>query len=320
MSETKRNNHLIQTSNGVKYFDAHTHVNFAAYNEDREAVILRAEDAGVAMNVVGTQLNTSTSAVALAEKYDNVFATIGLHPIHTSKSYHDVNELGPSFAPPSHKASEGYSKASAGKEGQEGFTSRGEIFDVKAYEALGRNNRVIAVGECGLDYYRAEANTKELQKRVFIEQIELANKLGKPLMLHIRPGLRSLGEVGNAYEDALEIINAHAKVKGDVHFFAGDWETAKKFLDLGFTLSFTGVVTFTHDYDEVIKNTPLDMILSETDAPYVTPVPYRGKRNEPLYVQEVVRAIARIRGEDLEKVSVQIMANSQRIFGLDKIV
>ena len=139
-------------------------------------------------------------------------------------------------------------------------------------------------------------------------------------MLHIRPALHSLGDAGNAYEDALEIIKAHAKVRGDVHFFAGSWNIAKQFLDIGFTLSFTGVLTFTHDYDEVVKNAPLDMLLSETDAPYVTPVPHRGKRNEPLYVQEVVKAIARIRGEDLEKVSVQIMANAERVFGLDKIV
>ncbi|KKW09397.1 MAG: YabD [Candidatus Kaiserbacteria bacterium GW2011_GWA2_49_19] len=280
----------------MHYFDAHTHVNFAAYNEDREECILRAKDAGVGMNVVGTQLDTSTSAVALAEKYDNVFATIGLHPIHTSRSYHDVNELGPSFA-----------EASKGNGGQEGFTSRGEIFDAKAYEALGLRPRVIAVGECGLDYYRAEANTKELQKKIFIEQIELANKLGKPLMLHIR----------NAYEDALEIIKAHAKVKGDVHFFAGDWEIAKKFLELGFTLSFTGVITFTRDYNEVIKKAPLDMILSETDAPYVTPVPHRGKRNEPLYVQEVVRAIANIRGDNLETVAGQMSKNAHRVFMLE---
>lgn len=268
----------------MRYFDSHTHVNFAAYDGDREAAILRAKEAGVAMNVVGTQLDTSSSAVALALKYDNVFATIGLHPIHTSKSYHDAKELG---------------------EGGKEFTSRGEIFDSKAYEAFGRSPRVIAVGECGLDYYRAEANTKGLQKKVFIEQIELANTLGKPLMLHIR----------NAYADAYEILKTHAKVKGDVHFFAGTWEEGKKFLDLDFTLSFTGVVTFTHDYDEVIKNTPLDMILSETDAPYVTPVPYRGKRNEPAHVVEVVRAIARIRGEDVEKVSEQLFANARRVFG-----
>jgi len=266
-----------------RYFDAHTHVNFVAYKEDREEVILRARDAGVGMNVVGTQKDTSADAVALAEKYDHVYATIGLHPIHTSKSYHDVKELG---------------------EGGKEFTSRGEVFDAAAYEALARSPRVIAIGECGLDYYRVEESTKDVQIQAFVEHIELANKLGKPLMLHIR----------NAYEDALEVLKAHAKVKGDVHFFAGNWETAKKFLDFGFTLSFTGVLTFTHDYDEVVRNAPLDMLISETDAPYVTPVPHRGKRNEPSYVAEVVRAIARIRGEDEENVRGQVIENVKRVF------
>lgn len=268
-----------------KYFDAHTHVNFVAYNDDREETILRAKEAGVAMNVVGTQKDTSASAVALAEKYDNVYATIGLHPVHTSKSYHDVKELG---------------------EGGKEFTSRGEVFDMATYEALGESPRVIAVGECGLDYYRVEETTKDIQSEAFIGQIELANKLAKPLMLHIR----------NAYDDALEILKAHAKVKGDVHFFAGDWAVAKKFLDFGFTLSFTGVLTFTNDYDEVVKNAPLDMLLCETDAPYVTPVPHRGKRNEPAYVVEVARAIARIRGEDEEKVATQLFANARRVFSI----
>ena len=308
----------------MKYFDAHTHTNFVAYYEDRDEVILRAKEAGVAMNVVGTQKNTSRSAVELAEKYDNVYATIGLHPIHTSKSYHDKQELGPSFAPaaapPTRKVSEGHSKAmtdkkaTKGKEGQEGFTSRGEIFDMATYEAMGKNPRVIAIGECGLDYYRCDENTKELQKKVFIEHIELANKLGKPLMLHIRPALQSFSDGGNAYDDALEILKSHAKVKGDTHFFAGDWATARKFLDFGFTLSFTGVITFTHDYDDVVRNTPLDMLLSETDAPYVTPVPHRGKRNEPAYVTEVVRAIARIRKEDADAIANQLLENAQRIF------
>ena len=124
-------------------------------------------------------------------------------------------------------------------------------------------------------------------------------------MLHIR----------NAYKDALEILKRHAKVKGDVHFFAGTWEEAQEFLALGFTLSFTGVVTFTHDYDEVVRNTPLDMILSETDCPYITPTPFRGRRNEPMHVREIVKAIARIKGEDEEKVRLQLVENAKRVFG-----
>ena len=269
----------------MKYFDAHTHTNFVAYDEDRDAVIRRSLDAGVGMNVVGTQLDTSRSAVALAEQHEGVYATIGLHPVHTAKSYHDTKELG---------------------EGGKEFTSRGEVFDAAAYEALGQNPKVIAIGECGLDYYRVDESTKDVQSKAFIEQIDLANRLNKPLMLHIR----------NAYEDSIEILKAHATVRGDVHFFAGDWDVAKRFLDMGFTLSFTGVLTFTHDYDEVVRNTPLDMLLSETDAPYITPVPFRGQRNEPAHVTKVVEAIAGIKGISEPEAADQLLRNAERVFGI----
>lgn len=270
----------------MKYFDAHTHTNFVAYKDDRDAVMQRAKEEGVGMNIVGTQIDTSRSAVELAQQYEHAWASIGLHPVHTARSYHDTKELG---------------------EGGEEFTSRGELFDAKAYLALGKDPKVIAIGECGLDYYRVEEKTKEVQFKAFIQQIEVANTLQKPLMLHIR----------NAYDDAIELIKAHARVRGDVHFFAGDWGVAKRFLDLGFTLSFTGVLTFTGDYDEVIRNAPLDMLLSETDAPYITPTPHRGKRNEPAYIPLVVQRIAEIRSEDGEAVREQLVANAKRVFGLN---
>lgn len=275
----------------MKYFDAHTHVNFIAFKDDMDAAIKRASDAGVGMNTVGTQFDTSKEAVAIAEKYDNVWATVGLHPIHTGKSYHDEKELG---------------------EGGKAFTSRGEEFDAAQYEELARSPKVIAIGECGLDYFRLEADTKQKQEEAFVQQIELANKVQKPLMLHIRASKGT----DDAYEDALELLKTHAKVAGNSHFFAGSWNIAQKYLEAGITLSFTGVITFTHDYDEIIKNAPLDMLLSETDAPYVAPVPYRGKRNEPVYVIEVAKQIARIRGEDEEKVCEQLVANARRIFGI----
>lgn len=278
----------------MKYFDAHTHTNFVAYDADRDAVIKRSLGAGVGMNVVGTQLDTSRSAVALAEQYEGVYATIGLHPVHTAKSYHDTKELG---------------------EGGKEFTSRGEVFDATAYEALGKSPKVIAIGECGLDYYRVDESTKDIQSKAFIDQIELANRLGKPLMLHIRDGSQT-SVTSSAYEDSLEILKSHAKVRGDVHFFAGDWQIAKKFLDLGFTLSFTGVLTFTHDYDEVVRNTPLDMLLSETDAPYITPVPFRGQRNEPLHVTKVVEAIAGLHGVSEQTAAAQLVQNAERVFGI----
>jgi TatD DNase family protein len=277
----------------MKYFDAHTHLNFAAYKGEKDEAVQRALDADVGVNIVGTQYDTSLSAVQLAEKHEGAWATIGLHPIHTSKSHHDEKELG---------------------EGGKAFTSRGEVFDMQRYLGLGKNPKVVAVGECGLDYFRLEADTKQVQADAFIQQIELANQLDKPLMLHIRDGKHMGGE--GAYLDALEILKAHAKVKGDTHFFAGNWDIAKKFLDFGFTLSFTGVLTFTHDYDEIVKNAPLDMLLSETDAPYITPVPYRGKRNESAYIPEIVKAIARIRDEDFDKVSSQLLANAKRVFAI----
>lgn len=277
----------------MKYFDAHTHLNFAAFVGEEDAAVERALEAGVGVNIVGTQYDTSVSAIELARRHEGAYATIGLHPIHTGKSYHDEKELG---------------------EGGKAFTSRGEVFDMARYVELGQDPKVIAVGECGLDYFRLEEKTKETQSEAFVQQIELANVLGKPLMLHIRDGKHGGGE--NAYLDALEILKSHAKVKGDVHFFAGSWDVAKKFLDFGFTLSFTGVVTFTHDYDAIVRDTPLDMLLSETDAPYITPVPHRGKRNESAYVPEIVKAIANIRGEDFEHVSGQILMNARRVFGI----
>lgn len=269
----------------MKYFDAHTHPQFVAYDADRGEAIMRATDAGVGLNVVGTQKDTSEAAVKFAESFEHVWASVGLHPIHTSKSYHDTKELG---------------------EGGKEFTSRGEEFDGAIYRTMAEHPKVIAIGECGLDYYRLDEETKERQHATFIEQIQLANDVNKPLMLHIR----------NAYDDALALIKQHARVTGDVHFFAGDWNVAKQFLDLGFTLSFTGVVTFTHDYDEVVKNAPLDMLLSETDAPYITPVPHRGKRNESMHIPLIVARIAEIRGEPLEKVREQLMENAKRVFKL----
>ncbi len=269
-----------------KYIDIHAHVNFKVFEEDHDAVIRRALDNDTWFFNVGTQIDTSRTAIKLAHRYDEgVFAVIGLHPIHTDKSFHDEQELG---------------------EGGKEFTSRGEIFDKKIYRELLKDPKVVAIGECGLDYFRVDERSIEKQKKAFIEQIELANEVKKPLMLHIR----------DAYTDTLEILKKHAKVKGVVHFFVGDIEEAKSFLDFGFMLSFTGVLTFTHDYDEVVKNTPLNMILTDTDSPYVAPVPYRGKRSEPSYVKEIVKKIAEIKGLSETEVAKAVVANAKRLFDI----
>ncbi len=277
-----------------KYIDIHSHVNFSAFDADREEVLKRALDNETFVINVGTQIDTSRKAVELANKYDEgIYAIIGLHPIHTGASYHDAKELG---------------------EGGKEFTSRGEIFDKAEYRKLLADPKTLGVGECGLDYYRCDDESIARQKEAFITQIELANEFHKPLMLHIRNNPEDKSK--NAYFDALELLKKYAQVKGDVHFFAGGLPEAQAFLDFGFTLSFTGVITFTHDYDEVIKNTPLEMIMTETDSPYVAPVPYRGKRNEPVYVREVVKKIAEIKNLPEEKVAQAIISNAKRVFGL----
>ncbi|MSU55157.1 MAG: TatD family deoxyribonuclease [Candidatus Taylorbacteria bacterium] len=283
------------------YIDVHSHVNFNAFDVDRDETIKRALDAGVYVINVGTQQDTSKKAVEMAEKYERgVYAIVGLHPVHTGKSFHDVKELG---------------------EGNREFTSRGEVFDKNYYLELARHPKVVGIGECGLDYYRFKIEDlswkKELEKQeeTFRKHIELAIEVGKPLMLHVRNGGGR-----SAYRDSLSILKSYnfnlKSSPGDFHFFAGSWEEAKEILDAGFNLSFTGVITFARDYDEVIKNTPLDRIMTETDSPYVSPVPYRGKRNEPLYVQEVVKAIANIRNENFEIVKKQLVANAIRFFSL----
>lgn len=277
-----------------KYIDIHSHVNFKAFDEDRDEVIKKALDNDTWVINVGTQIDTSKKAVELANQYkEGVYAIIGLHPVHTGASFHDVKELG---------------------EGGKEFTSRGEVFDKDVYRELLKDPKVVAIGECGLDYYHLDEDSIENQKKAFIEQIELANEFNKPLMLHIRNNKENTKH--SAYFDSLELLKKYSKVKGDVHFFAGGLEEAKAFLDFGFTLSFTGVVTFTHDYDEVIKNTPIDMIMSETDAPYITPVPYRGKRNEPSYVKEIVHKIAEIKGLSEEETAEALIANAKRVFGI----
>lgn len=187
-----------------------------------------------------------------------------------------------------------------------------EIFDIDIYKKLANHPKVVAIGETGFDYYHMPLSDRDRQREIFEKHIMIANELKKPLMLHIRNGMN--GE--NAYGDAIDVLSKHAKVHGDIHFFAGNLEQAHSFIKLGFRLSFTGVITFTRDYDEVIKNIPLNMIMSETDSPFVTPIPFRGQRNEPSFVIEVVNKIAEIRGEDREFVRKQLFDNARETFGI----
>jgi TatD DNase family protein len=265
-----------------KYIDIHTHVNLDAFEGDWEEIERHTLAEGVAHINVGTGLETSKRAIELAGQFDGVYATVGLHPVRAS-----------------------------GETVPDKEDSR-ETFDSVIYRELAKHPKVVAIGECGFDYYRVDKDTKEKQEEAFIAQINLANEMGKPLMLHIRDVKGSM----DAYEDALTLLKQHAKVLGNVHFFAGTYEIAKGFWEIGYTTSFTGVITFANEYDETIKNAPLDMLHAETDAPYVAPKPFRGQRNEPLHVREVYKRIAELRGQDEEVVRDSLMKNAKRLFGV----
>ncbi len=269
------------------FFDAHTHLHFPAYDADREEVFMRAKNAGVKMITVGTQESTSRGAVEFAKTHKgDAWAAVGFHPAHFSVNwYHDKNEQS---AP------------------------QREEFSVERLRKLALESETVAIGECGLDYFRiTDEESKQRQREGFVQQIEFAAQVKKPLMIHCRA----------AFSDLIEILKANSsKLKsgspGAIHFFTGTKDDAKKLLDLGFSFTFGGVVTFTRDYDESIKLIPLDRILSETDAPYVSPAPYRGKRNEPAYVVEAVKKLAELKNISTDKMAGQIFENAQKIFAI----
>ncbi len=265
-----------------RYFDIHAHVNDKRFDEDRENVFARMREHNVFAVDVGTDKKTSQAVVALAENSgDTVYASIGIHPID----------------------------------------DRNEKFDKDFFDALARSSTVVAVGECGLDYSRLDdvadiAAEKLRQKELFAAQIDFALEHDLPLMIHCRDSEKSLVD---AHRDVLDMLHekkktAGTKLRGDVHFFSQTIEIAREYFDLDFTISFTGVITFAREYDDVIKLAPLDRLMAETDCPYVAPLPYRGKRNEPVYVEEVVKKIAELRGEDLEVVRAALVQNALQFF------
>jgi TatD DNase family protein len=282
-----------------RLIDVHTHVQFARYDEDRDAVIRRALENDVWMINVGTQRDTSAFAVDIAEQYsEGVYAAVGLHPIHVEATYHDPDELGSSD--------------------DKGFSSRGEIFDHSYYKKLALHPKTLAIGECGLDHYHLGDETKKKQLQTLRAHIKLAVEVEKPLMLHCRdaasPGRAS------AYDDLIDELREAKKMYpnllGNAHFFAGSKKHAKAFLELGFSFSFGGVTTFTHDYDEVIKYIGIDNIMLETDAPYVTPAPHRGRRNEPMHVRHVCDAMAALFDKSASEVAEITTRNAERVFGI----
>ena len=269
----------------MNYFDIHGHINSPEYDADREEVIKRAHDAGVGIVTVGTGLESSQQAVTLAETHENMWAIVGIHPTDTHQD--------------------------------------SAIAEFEGIKELATHPKVIAIGECGLDYFHSKPEDIPKQKELFIDHIMFANKVNKPLMLHVRNGkpnakggsaTDSSQSEHNAYQEAIQLLKKHAKVPANFHFFAGTVQDAKDIVEMGNTLSFTGVVTFARNYDEVIKSVPLANIMSETDCPYVAPVPFRGKRSEPVHVIETIKKIAEIRGETLEVVAKQLAENARRVF------
>jgi TatD DNase family protein len=261
----------------MQYIDIHSHLNLDPLTADRAEVIARMIEHDVSTITIGVDYATSREVIAIAEQYDFIWAGIGLHPTDN--------------------------------------TSEG--FDIANYEVLAQHPKVVCIGECGLDYFRgADEITKERQKNIFKQHIELALRVGKPLMIHARPTKGSM----NAYEDALDILEGykkeHADLMGNFHFFVGDIAIAIRILAIGFTMSFDGPITFSRDYDEVIRFIPLASLMTETDSPFAAPAPYRGKTCEPYMVTEIVKKIAEIKRLPELEVSEAIVANAQRVFNL----
>lgn len=260
------------------YVDSHCHLDGSRFDSDRDEVISRACEAGITnMLAVGTGDGPGTldCAVKLADKYETIYATIGIHP-HEAQLAKDS--------------------------------------DFSQLEELARQKKVVAWGEIGLDYYY-DHSPRETQKSIFIRQMELARSVKLPIVIHCRPSDNS----ENAWEDCLALIEQHwqsSGIGGVLHCFTGTWIHAKRALDLGFMISFAGNVTFAKAQqirDSAIQ-VPLDRMLIETDSPFLAPVPYRGKRNEPAFVKEVARQIGELRGLSTEEIGERTANNFYRFF------
>lgn len=287
--------------------DSHCHVDFNAFKEDAEEVIGRSLRNGVWMINVGAQYSTSARAVKMADKYnEGLYAVVGLHPIHLVEDITETTELD-------------------GKEYS--FLTRREEFDPAKYRELALSSKkVVGLGESGLDYYYFGNSTKlplpvdkikEIQKKVFQGFIDLSHELQLPLVMHCRGANDDHG----VYDELLEIIelniSAGKSFKGVMHCFKGNRAQAQRFVELGFYVGFTGIITFkkkSEELQEIAKALPLDKILVETDAPFMSPEPHRGKRNEPAYVEFVARKIAELRGIDFEEVARVTTENAKTLF------
>lgn len=250
--------------------DTHTHLDHPRFDGERDEIVQRARDAGVTRIInIGCSRDTIPPTLQLTETYDCIEAAVGWHPVDAIDMKAD---------------------------------------DLDYIEELARNHpKVVAIGEMGLDYYW-DTSPKDVQHRVFREQIRLARKVGLPIVIHNR----------DAHADVLAIMKEEKAydVGGVMHCYSGSWETAQQCLDMNFYLSFGGPVTFKNAKQpkEVLAKVPMDRLLVETDAPYLTPHPHRGKRNETGYVRLVAEVAAEIKGLEFEQFAAQTTANAWDLF------
>lgn len=256
--------------------DTHAHLNFSDYDKDRDEVVKKCLDNDVWMVNVGTDYETSKKAVEISEKYSQgIFASVGMHPENIGK----------------------------------------EDFDSDRYKNLIRSKKVVAIGEIGLDYWhcpktkKKQTELKEKEKKLFLGQMDLAEELNLPVIFHCR----------KAHNDLLEILNTkyqiqNTNLRGVIHCFTGNWQQAEKYLEMGFYLGFNGII-FKLNLDEIIKKTPLDKILIETDCPFLSPLA-EVKRNEPLFVKYIAEKIAEIKNVTFKEVTERTTQNAKSLFNL----
>jgi TatD DNase family protein len=256
----------------VVLVDSHSHISMRQFDKDRDRVVERARGAGVAAIVdVGLDLESSRAAVELSERYSEVFATVGFHPHSASQMKDD---------------------------------------DVERLAELAQHPRVVAIGETGLDFYR-NRSPREAQITVFKKQLELARRLGLPVVVHSR---QANDEVLGILADWADGANG---LLGVLHCFSGDKELGRRYVEMGFLLSIAGPVTYSKSSAvEVARELPLDKLLIETDCPFLTPEPYRGKRNEPSYVSLVAERIGQVRSVPADVVAQRTAENAIRLFQL----
>lgn len=265
------------------FVDSHAHLDGKQFDSDRDEVIARAREAGVRSLVAignGDGPPTLDAGVRLAEKYPFMYATVGIHP-HEARLASDAA--------------------------------------LAEMEGLARNPKVIAWGEIGLDYFY-DHSPRETQKNVFVRQMELAAGAKLPIVIHCRPSEGS----EDAWEDCLGLIEQQWAAKGlggILHCFTGNWVQAKRALDVGFMISFAGNLTFpkAQQIRDAALEVPWDRMLIETDSPYLAPVPYRGKRNEPAFVKETARRLGALRGLSMEDVGESTSRNFYNFFKLAEI-